>query len=64
MIQDVVPLLAGSNLDELPQEKWCSLGDGGQFCDVLRLAFQAVDLHKQRDTLRNTQKSRTPGCRT
>lgn len=45
MIQDVVPLLAGSDLDKLSQEKRCSLGNGSQFCDVLRLAFQAVDLY-------------------
>lgn len=35
MIQDVVSLLAGSNLNKLSQEKWCSLGNGGQFCNVL-----------------------------
>lgn len=35
MIQDVVPLLAGSNLNKLSQEKWRSLGNGGQFCNVL-----------------------------
>ena len=35
MIQDVVSLLAGSNLNKLPQEKWCSLGNGAQLCDVL-----------------------------
>lgn len=49
MIQDVVPLLAGSDLDKLSQEKRCSLGNGSQFCDVLRLAFQAVDLFRQID---------------
>lgn len=35
MIQDVVPLLAGSNLNKLSQEKWRSLGNGSQFCNVL-----------------------------
>lgn len=44
MVQDVVPFLAGSNLNKLPQEERCSLGNGGQFGDVLGLAFQAVDL--------------------
>lgn len=39
MIQDIVSLLAGSNLDELAQEQWRSLGDGGQFGNVLRLAL-------------------------
>lgn len=45
MIQDVVPLLTSSNLDKLSQEKRRSLGNGGQFCNVLRLTLQAVDLH-------------------
>lgn len=44
MVQDVVPLLAGSNLNKLPQEERCSLGNGGQFAYVLGLAFQAVNL--------------------
>lgn len=44
VVQDVVPLLAGSNLNKLSQEEGCSLGNGGQFADVLGLAFQAVDL--------------------
>lgn len=44
MIQDVVPLLSSSDLNELPQEKRCSLGDGGQLCDVFGLPLQAVDL--------------------
>lgn len=35
MVQDVVPLLAGCDLDELSQEKRCTLGNGGQLCDVL-----------------------------
>lgn len=44
VVQDVVPFFAGSNLNKLPQEERCSLGNGGQFGDVLGLAFQAVDL--------------------
>lgn len=44
MVQDVVPFLAGSNLNKLPEEERCSLGNGGQLGDVLGLAFQAVDL--------------------
>lgn len=69
MIQDVVPLLASSNLNKLSQEKWCALGNGSQFCNVLRLAFQAVDLDKRWDkisglsdvaqTLRDFHKNRT-----
>lgn len=45
MIQDVVSLLSSSDLNELPQEKRCSLGDGGQLCDVFGLPLQAVDLN-------------------
>lgn len=45
MIQDVVPFLASSNLNELSQEQRCTLGNGSQFCDVLGLALQAVDLY-------------------
>lgn len=44
MVQDVIPLLAGCNLNEFSQEKWGALGNGRQFCDVFRLPLQAVDL--------------------
>lgn len=47
MIQDVVPLLSGSDFNKLPQEKWCSLGDGGQLVDVFGLPLQAVDLNRE-----------------
>lgn len=47
MIQDVVPLLSGSNFNKLPQEKWRSLGDGGQLGDVFGLPLQAVDLNRE-----------------
>lgn len=46
MIQNVVPLLPGSDFDKLSQEKRRSLGDGGQLCDVFGLPLQAVDLHR------------------
>lgn len=46
MIQDVVPLLPGSDFDKLSQEKRRPLGDGGQLCDVFGLPLQAVDLHR------------------
>ena len=44
MVQDVVPLLASGDLDELPQEEGRALGDGRQLGGVLGLALQAVDL--------------------
>lgn len=47
MIQNVVPLLPGSDFDKLSQEKRRSLGDGGQLCDVFGLPLQAVDLHRR-----------------
>lgn len=46
MIQDVVPLLSGGDLDKLAQEQRCSLGDGGQLRDVFGLPLQAVDLRR------------------
>lgn len=46
MIQDVVPLLSGSDFNEFSQEERCSLGDGGQLCDVFGLPLQAVDLQR------------------
>lgn len=48
MIQNVISFLAGSNLNKFSQEKWCSLGNGSQFCDVFGLALQAVDLFKSK----------------
>lgn len=45
MIQDVISFLTRSNLNELSQEEWCPLGNCSQFCDVLRLPFQAADLY-------------------
>lgn len=47
MVQDVVPFLAGGDLDKLAQEERSALGDGGQFAYVLGLALQAVDLPTQ-----------------
>lgn len=47
VVQDVVPLLAGGDLDELAQEEGGALGDGGQLADVLGLALQTVDLQTQ-----------------
>lgn len=44
MIQDVVPLLTSCNLNKFSQEKWCTLGNGGEFCDILGLPFQAIYL--------------------
>lgn len=48
MVQDVVPLLASSNLNEFSQEERCTLGNGGQLCDVLGLTLHAADLHERR----------------
>lgn len=52
MIQDVVPLLSGRDLDELAQEKRCSLGDGSQLGDVFGLSLQAVDLNREDVSIR------------
>lgn len=49
MVQDVVPLLASSNLNEFSQEERCTLGNGGQLCDVLGLTLHAADLHGRRN---------------
>lgn len=38
MIQDVIPLLASGDLDELAQEERSALGDGRQLVEVLGLA--------------------------
>lgn len=48
MVQDVVPFLAGGDLNELAQEERGALGDGGQFANVLGLALEAVDLPTQK----------------
>lgn len=53
MVQDVVPFLAGSDLDKLAQEERGALGDGGQFADVLGLALEAVDLPAQETRTRH-----------
>lgn len=47
MVQDVVPLLACGDLNELAQEERCTLGDGGELGDVLGLPLQAAKLHEQ-----------------
>lgn len=49
MVQDVVPLLASSNLNEFSQEERCTLGNGGQLCDVLGLTLHAADLHEKEE---------------
>lgn len=53
MVQDVVPFLAGGNLNKLAQEERSPLGDGGQFANVFGLALQAVDL-RTRNTVNNS----------
>lgn len=49
MIQNVVPLLSGSDFNKFSQEKRRSLGDGGQLCDVFGLPLQAVDLRRDEE---------------
>lgn len=46
MVQNVVPLLPGSDFNKFSQEKRRSLGDGGQLRDVFGLTLQAVDLQR------------------
>lgn len=46
MVQNVVPLLSGSDFNKFSQEKRRSLGDGGELRDVFGLALQAVDLQR------------------
>lgn len=48
MIQDVVSLFARSNFYELAQKKWCSLGNGRELCNVLRLTLEAIDLNGEK----------------
>lgn len=55
MVQDVVPLLAGGDLDELAQEERSALGDGGQLADVLGLALQAVDLQRTKHVVNDSK---------
>lgn len=60
MIQDVVPLLSGCDLDELAQEKRCSLGDGSQLGDVFGLSLQAVDLNREDASIRTCMRLPPP----
>lgn len=55
MVQDVVPFLAGGDLDELAQEERSALGDGGQLADVLGLALQAVDLRRTKHVVNDSK---------
>lgn len=48
MIQDVVSLFARGNFYELAQKKWCSLGNGRELCNVLRLTLEAIDLYGEK----------------
>lgn len=53
LVQDVVPLFAGSNLNEFAQEERSTLGDGRELRDILILAFKTANLqNKQTNMLR------------
>jgi hypothetical protein len=45
VVQDIVPLFASSDLNELAQEERCTLGNGSELCCVLRLTLQTANLH-------------------
>lgn len=45
VVQDIVPLLPSSDLNELAQEERSTLGNGRELSCVLRLTLQAANLH-------------------